>query len=267
MEKNDNMSTILFLTACVNPKGMAYTKLNNPEVRLQQYKEALNWYLENTDLKILLVENSGCDFSDCYQRQMTDGRLEFLCFEGNDYDRSRGKGYGEAAIMEYGITHSRLISSAPSECLQIIKVTGRLICQNVKELCERYHNIDTVYSDIGKDDWNGNIANSQFVLAPISFWKDYFLPNRENIDDSARCHFEHLLYDSIGDWKKTGKRHREFWLLPKIIGVSGTNGQGIMSSAHRDVRDKIMYFLHWLGYRGYLNPLYKGDENYEINKE
>ena len=49
------MTQILFLTACVNPKGMAYTKLSNPEIRLQQYKDALNWYLENTDMKILLV--------------------------------------------------------------------------------------------------------------------------------------------------------------------------------------------------------------------
>lgn len=107
------MSTILFLTACVNPNGMAYTKLNNLEERLRQYKEALNWYLDHTDMRILLVENSGCDFSDCYQRQIDEGRLEFLCFEGNDYDRSRGKGYGEAAIMEYGIAHSRLIKTCP----------------------------------------------------------------------------------------------------------------------------------------------------------
>ena len=57
------MNQIIFLMACVNPKGMAYTKLSNPEIRLQQYKEALDWYLENTGNKILLVENSGYDFS------------------------------------------------------------------------------------------------------------------------------------------------------------------------------------------------------------
>lgn len=86
------MGQILFLTACVNPKGMAYTKLSNPEIRLQQYKDALDWYLENTTMKILLVENSGYDFSDCYQKQIREGRLEFICYDGNDYDRRRGKG-------------------------------------------------------------------------------------------------------------------------------------------------------------------------------
>ena len=72
------MDQILFLTACVNPKGMTYTKLSNPEIRLLQYKDALDWYLENTSMKILLVENSGYDFSDCYQKQIREGRLEFI---------------------------------------------------------------------------------------------------------------------------------------------------------------------------------------------
>ena len=107
------MTPILFLTACVNPNGMAYTKLNNPEVRLQQYKDALDWYLDHTDMKILLVENSGTDISSSYQKQIGEGRLEFLCFDGNNYDRFRGKGYGEAAIIAYGIAHSRLLKSAP----------------------------------------------------------------------------------------------------------------------------------------------------------
>lgn len=110
------MYPILFLTACVNPNGMAYTKLSNPEVRLRQYKEALDWYLDHTDMKILLVENSGTDFSGDYQEQIGCGRLEFLCFDGNGYDRARGKGYGEAAIMAYGIDHSKLLQAAPPIC-------------------------------------------------------------------------------------------------------------------------------------------------------
>ena len=34
----------------------------------------------------------------------------------------------------------------------------------------------------------------------------------------------------------------------------------------RDIKEIIMYFLHRLGYRGYFNPFYKGDVNYEIEK-
>lgn len=253
------MSTILFLTACVNPNGMAYTKLNNLEERLRQYKEALNWYLDHTDMRILLVENSGCDFSDCYQRQIDEGRLEFLCFEGNDYDRSRGKGYGEAAIMEYGIAHSRLIKTCPPE-IQIVKITGRLVCKNVNVLCSRYRRTSTVYGQLSMDDWNGSIAVSQVVMGPLAFYTNYFLPRREDINDSQCRHFEHVLYDAVCDWKRSGNRFREFWTPPMMEGVSGTSGAVIASdvSCSQMAKYRLMYILHRLGYRGYLNPLYHG---------
>ena len=254
------MTQILFLTACVNPKGMAYTKLSNPEIRLQQYKDALNWYLENTDMKILLVENSGYDFSDSYQKQIDEGRMEMLCYDGNDYDRSRGKGYGEAAIMEYGITHSRLLSTAPPH-LQIVKITGRLLCLNINDLCRSCKDVNTVYANISKDDWDGNIATSQVVMAPVSFFKELFLPRREEINDSKCRHFEHVLYDSIQDWTKKNGHHCMFWTPPAMEGVSGTSGAKISSamSATQLLRYRIMFVLRqYFGYRGYENPFYHG---------
>ena len=253
------MSTILFLTACVNPNGMAYTKLNNPEVRLRQYKEALDWYLDHTDMKILLVENSGCDFSAYYQRQIDEGRLEFLCFEGNNYDRSRGKGYGEASIMEYGIAHSRLLKACPPE-IQIVKITGRLVCKNINVLCSRYRRTNTVYGQLSMDDWNGSIAVSQVVMGPLAFFSRCFLPRREEINDSLYRHFEHVLYDAIRDWRRAGNRFREFWIPPVMEGVSGTSGAVIDSniSCSQMAKYRLMYILHRMGYRGYLNPFYHG---------
>lgn len=251
---------ILFLTACVNPKGMAYTKLSNPEIRLKQYKEALDWYLANTSFKILLVENSGYDFSDGYRKQIERGRLEFLSYEGNGYDRSRGKGYGEAEIVEFGIKHSRLLSAISQETL-LAKVTGRLLCKNINELFNRYHNFNTVYANLGKDDWGGNLASSQVFIAPVRFFSDCFLPRREEINDSKCRHFEHVLYDSIEDWKKHGGKHRMFWIPPVIEGMSGTSGATIDTriTSCKLLRYRIMYiFYRFFGYRGYENPFYHG---------
>ena len=256
MDKN----MILFLTACVNPKGMAYTKLSNPKKRLKQYKEALDWYLANTTLKILLVENTGYDFSEKYQMQIKKGRLEFISFEGNDFNRLRGKGYGEAGIMMYGIQHSLLIKNSPPKTL-IAKVTGRLLCKNINELAGHYHDVNTVYANFGKDDWNGNIATSQVVIAPLRFFSGYFLPRREEINDSQCRHFEHVLYDSIEDWKHSGGKHRMFWIPPVIEGVSGTSGAMINTQIKggKLLRYRIMYFFRrFFGYRGYENPFYHG---------
>lgn len=136
-----------------------------------------------------------------------------------------------------------------------------MLCSNIEIICEHCHKLDTVYANIAKDDWGGNISNSQFVIAPLSFWKDYFFPKREKIDDSTRYHFEHLLYDSICNWKKMGNHHREFWVLPKINGVSGTTGNQISVeiSGSQLLRYRIMFVLRqYFGYRGYDNPFYHG---------
>ncbi|MBQ9094391.1 MAG: hypothetical protein IJY03_10490 [Prevotella sp.] len=261
MTQSKCIEPILFLTACVNPNGMAYTKLNNPEVRQSQYMYALDWYLKNTTFKILLVENSNCDFSSEYKDHIRSGRLEFLTFNGNGYARSKGKGYGEAVILDYGIRHSNLLKVLPTEEVFLIKVTGRLICKNISTLYARYHNKNIVYANLNKDDWNGNIASSQLVMAPKSFWEHSFLPKRERIDDRMYCHFEHILYDSIMEWRRSGGRHREFWISPMMEGVSGTSALKIENKGGIGVvlRYRIMYILRrFLGYRGYENPFYHG---------
>ena len=226
MDKN----MILFLTACVNPKGMAYTKLSNPEIRLKQYKEALDWYLTHTSLKILLVENSGYDFSDSNRNQIEEARLEILSYDGNSYDRSRGKGFGEAEIVEYGLQHSRFLRTYSQDTM-LLKVTGRLLCKNINELSGRYHH------------------------------SNCFLPRREEINDSQCRHFEHVLYDSIEDWKHSGGKHRMFWIPPVIEGMSGTSGATINTQIKggKLLRYRIMYFFRrFFGYRGYENPFYHG---------
>lgn len=253
------MELVIFLTACVNPKGMKYTKLSNSQIRLQQYKDALDWYLANTSLKILLVENSNVDFSEDYKAQIQDGRLEFIVYDGNMYDRSRGKGYGEASIIKYGLEHSKLLKNKPN--ILVFKITGRLLCKNIEELCLRYHCRNTVYANFGKDDWNGNIATSQAIIAPKRFFSEYFLPRREEINDSQCYHFEHVLYDSIKDWKKAGGKHRMFWIPPVIEGISGTYGTTIDTkmTGSKLLRYRIMYFFRrFFGYRGYENPFYHG---------
>ena len=256
------MKQILFLTACINPNGMAYTALSDAAERLRQYKDALTWYLTNTALPILFVENTGYDLSADFDEYVSSGRLECLTFHGNDYNRNLGKGYGEAKIMQYGLDNSLMLKDDSV----IVKVTGRLICKNIVEMCSRYDSAKTVYANIAKDDWGGNICGSSFVIAPVAFWKDFFLPKQELLNDSKRYHFEHLLYASINQWEKVGNRHCEFWLLPQVEGKSGTSGVQIVSSAKRNLKGKVMYLLHGLGYRGYLNPLYHGDKDYGINK-
>ena len=89
---------VVLLTACVNPNGMSKTVL--------QDVNALNFYLQETSLPICFVENTGFDMSCEFHSYIDSGRLEYLCFKGNNYDKSLGKGYGEAVIILYATENS-----------------------------------------------------------------------------------------------------------------------------------------------------------------
>lgn len=236
--------------------GMSHTKLSNPTIRQQQYVDAIRWYLYNTSFPILFVENSCHDFSREFTTFINSNRLEFITYDGNQYNRELGKGYGEACIIEYGLRHSRMICGSKEQC-SIIKVTGRYTCKNIMELSKKCSRKDTVYANIAKDIYNGsNIAISNIFIAPLTFLTDFFLVGKGRLNDSKGYIFENLLYDSITRWKSSGCRFREFWALPLISGVSGTYSYDILEpSLLSRFKHKVMYLLHrFFGYSGYINP-------------
>lgn len=127
---NKKKNVLLFLTACVTPNGMTFTVLQNPRIRLEQYLKSVTYYLTVTDFDILLVENSGHDFIPYFEKYVKNKRIEILSFEGNDYDKCLGKGYGEGVIIKYAFNHSSFIKSHN----YIVKITGRHIVTNIEQI-------------------------------------------------------------------------------------------------------------------------------------
>ena len=79
-------------------------------------------------------------------------------------------------------------------------------------------------------------------------------------------HFEHVLYDSITDWVQKKGRFREFWNPLNLEGISGTSGAIIKTalSLKQLLLYRLMYLLHKIGYRGYINPFYHGQPKQPI---
>ena len=101
---------VIVLTACINPGKMIHTSLTDVDIRRRQYEDALEFYLLQTDYPIVFVENSGTDISGDFRKFVDCGRLEFVTFQGNEeFDRKKGKGYGEALILEYALEHSLFV--------------------------------------------------------------------------------------------------------------------------------------------------------------
>ena len=212
-------NTVLLLTSCINPGGMQYTVLQDKEERKKQYIQAVKFYLENTKFRIVLCDNSGEDLTELKEIEVGP-RLEILSFQGNDYDTSLGKGFGEFGIVQYAFQNSRFLKEATS----VVKITGRLIVKNLIEIL-RLHEKLFFYPKryVYVEDNAHRAFDSRCIVANKEFFSRHFLVSDNPINDSAGYYFEHYLYDSI---QKLPQCYvvSDFALPLAISGVSGTSG-------------------------------------------
>ncbi len=226
---------IILLTGCINPNGMAFTALSNKIERQKQYIKAIEFYLQETHYPILFVENSGTDISSLFQEHIESGRFECMTFIGN-HDKKRGKGYGECEILNFALSHSKLIENMQN--CYIAKITGRLIIRNIDKVL-RFHRLlfskRSVFFTINTD---FTFSDSRLIIAPVDFYH-VFLRKKNEINDNFGYFFEHALLDTI----KTEKQYKyfPFFIIPKIEGSSGSTGCAYEIPAHT-LRFQINYF-------------------------
>lgn len=207
-------SLVILLTACIDPGGMALTALTDVDERRRQYTEALRFYLDSTELPVVFTENSGCDISTPFAKDIAEGRLEMFTFAGNK-DKTKGKGYGEAEIIEYALAHSKAIA----QCRHIIKITGRLTVRNIADIIkQQQHSHNDHVSCVFHTDFS--FADSRIFVASPALLHD-FLTRREQMNDGAGVYFEHILANTI---KESDCSFLPFSHYPLIEGCSGSNG-------------------------------------------
>ncbi len=217
MREEDSLPVLLLLTCCVDPKGMAYTVINDRNTRIKQYYEAFDFYLENTSYKILIVENTLFDIDEKY---LNNDRVEYLTFNGNDFNKELGKGYGEVLIIEHALNNSKFLKENKDS--YIIKITGRLSALNINKLIDSLPDNNKGYVSANIT-WDRNFAYSHFFISNFKFLK-YFVEKKDLINDSNGIYFENLLSHAIKEMNKNG-----FYFLPlleptRIKGVSGSTG-------------------------------------------
>lgn len=73
------MEIILLLTACIKPNVSDNIAISDYTKRENMYIDALNWYINNTNFRIIFVENSGTNIKENINAD--SDRIEFLTFE------------------------------------------------------------------------------------------------------------------------------------------------------------------------------------------
>lgn len=219
-----NETPTILMTACINPHGMSQTKIQNVELRKQQYFEALNFYLDRTGYDIVFVENSGFDITSYYKNTIENGRLEVITYDGNNFNKALGKGYGEGLILKYAFEHSTFIQD---KNVPIVKVSGRHLVKNIRNIVW-LSSLLTINKEFISCDINpkAKSANSDLFIASKNFYSNYFIKRCSDIDESKGVWFEHILYFSIIDF--VSRDSGDFIFLPLPLsqkGYSGSTGQ------------------------------------------
>lgn len=152
------MATTILLTSTVNVQPKPILFQTNKQDRINTYLKSIKQWLEKTNFKIVLVENSGYTFPELEQeKEIYKDRFEIISFqesqvkEAKYLEKEEGKGGSEMYAIHFAYYLSRLIINS----IFIIKITARFfipelesyladknlntydgLCQNDKNRCE-----------------------------------------------------------------------------------------------------------------------------------
>jgi len=214
------VSTIILLTATFDPNGMVKTDLSDIHQRIKAYKDALYFY-NQFNTPIVFAENSCTDGKLMAELREIFPTVDFHFFNGNDFDKTLGKGYGESKIIEYAIKHSKYIN----DNTVLIKITGRIITTNIENIIKYYTNHDKV--DIAVNTSSKGFPNSRLFIFKSFFFKKYFLPYQPLLNDSKNIYFEHALQKALIEGKVNGKNVQYIRYLPQFRGISGSTSEDL----------------------------------------
>lgn len=207
---------VLLMTATVDPQGMISTVLQDPNIRKRQYLDAIDYYLKSTDYNIVFCENTEKNLFDEIESSEKYKRLEYLTFRGNDYDKGRGKGYGEVRIIQYAIQNSQFLKKAD----YLIKITGRVKILNLEEISKNIEKKDNSNMYVVVELIRKDIAKSVCFLSPTKWLLDTCDKYGER-DDYFLLDFEKMLYRSISETRNM-KIYPFYQVIDGICGTYGT---------------------------------------------
>lgn len=229
---------IILLTGTVDPGDMVMTARNNPEVRKEDYERSIRKWTA-TGYKLIFCENSNYDLGDI-RNLRGKNTFEILQFNGLDYDKKLGKGYGEQLILKHAFRESTLIKDDSL----IVKVAGRYFVRNIDTILNGITDASAVYVNLYSDLKN---CDSRLFIAGKQFIEKYFFPISSDINDSVDICFEHILTKAVLTYLVDGGEWSLLPKYPRFEGISGTTNEKITtwlylkSLIRHTIKQKIRY--------------------------
>lgn len=240
--------TVFLLTASIDPMGRVGVRRADPAVRLGDYTASLGRWLDDArrhGAEVVFCENSGWPLESLRALVASRGledRVRFLQFRGNDYPRERGKGFGEAAILDRAIAED--LGARPPGTL-VVKCTGRLHVSNLDRALLRPGARAEIACAL---DGRLTQADSRFFLARAGVFAARFTDMGEEVDEPAGILLEHVLCRRVLGAVAAGVAWEPLGAVPRFSGWSATHARSY-GGASRLARWAAHSALRTLRYR------------------
>ncbi|GAC1358350.1 MAG: hypothetical protein NVSMB3_05400 [Acidobacteriaceae bacterium] len=217
---------LLVMTATSLPAPTAGVKRADPELRLDDYREALRFWLAHPHpalRRILLLENSGADLSSLQgiadRENPLHKQVEILSVPGNDIPEGRNYGYTEMQLLDAGLARSRL----RHETTHLIKVTGRLTFPSLGRALDLTPEPFDVLVDLRKLGFPrpGFDAYTQLFVLSHSFYDRVLRDSRHEMTSTDVRLLEHLIARKVAPFRGQPGIHLRFPVNVEPVGLSG----------------------------------------------
>jgi hypothetical protein len=228
----------LLLTSSVIAHDQGVT-LSDPHERKRHTLESVaQWLAIDAQLRIVLCDGSGYDFSDDVQSRFPQAHIECLRFENNQrLVKEFGRGYGEGEIVRYALEHSRFVAQAGC----FAKCTAKLWVENYAECLHQWNGqllckgvFDNALSLLQMP--RLSYIDTRFYIASVACYRTYFLEAHRAIDKDAGHGLEQTFLSVFQQHRIEGALFRNY---PVIQGLGGGTGKYYKTSSIRLLKENL----------------------------
>ena len=234
------MTIPLLLTSSIVVSAK-HTLLSDTKLRLTETIKSIEKWASTPGIgKIVVCDGSDFDLTP-YAHHLRDNGvdLEVLTFQNDATGvQMKGKGYGEGQIVNYALSHSRILSNSTS----FAKCTSKLWVSNYAACISGFNGRLSF-------DFNGwltpRFIDTRFYIAAKDQYRGLLKEAHVQVDDDAGYYLEHAFRDAL-----SGVKLLDYAMVPtpRIQGISGSTAKSYqpsrLKSSLRDARSIcVKYFM------------------------
>jgi len=217
---------LLVMTATIIPAANAGVRRADPKLRLEDYKQALRYWLNYQHPaaeRILLLENSGADLTELQAIAANENPhakpVEILSVPGNQIPPGTNYGYTEMQMLDEGLALSRL----RQETTHMVKVTGRLTFPAIGKALDRIAKPFDVMVECRKLGFprHGFDASTQLFVCSHNFYDRALRNSKKEMNSTDIRLLEHLIFRKVIPFKGQPGIYLRFPCNIEPVGYSG----------------------------------------------